>query len=85
MISIRWQGSALLLAGALCLPALASAEQAPSALCDGAKSEQKQQATPTADRTQQKGERPDQKVNDKQAPRDRDDNKTESSERGKTS
>lgn len=51
MAPIRHVGRALIVAGALSLPALASAEQAPSALCDGDKMEEKE---PTADKSDAK-------------------------------
>jgi hypothetical protein len=49
MAPIRHLGRALIIAGALSIPALASAEQAPTALCDGDKMEEKE---PTAEKSE---------------------------------
>jgi curli biogenesis system outer membrane secretion channel CsgG len=65
MTFIRRSGSALLIAAAMSLPTLASAEQAPSAMCDGEKAEQKQQQQPTADRSNQDNDKSKQKSDDK--------------------
>jgi hypothetical protein len=81
MNAIRRTSSALLIAAALGLPTLASAEQAASPLCDGTKADNKQPA-PTAEQAKQtkdKGQKPD----DKAPPKS--DDKTDPSNVGKTS
>jgi hypothetical protein len=67
MSLIRRSGSALLIAAAMSLPTLASAEQAPSELCDGMKQadKQQQQQAPTADRSNQSEDKSKQKSDDK--------------------
>lgn len=66
MTLIRRTGGALLIAAAMSLPTLASAEQAPSAMCDGTKAEHKeQQQPPTADRSNQDNDKSKQKSDDK--------------------
>lgn len=73
MTFIRRSGSALLIAAAMSLPTLASAEQAPSALCDGEKVEQKpqqsEQRANQEDKSKQKSDdKSDSKAKDKPAP-----------------
>ena len=69
MASIRRTGSALLVAAALSVPALASAEQA-SELCEGAKAEQKETTADrsgkqSTDKSAKTGDKSDQKSDSK--------------------
>ena len=68
MASIRHVGRALIVAGALSFSALASAEQAPTELCDGDKMEEKE---PTAEKSDAKrnAEKSGKKVDDKAEPK----------------
>jgi hypothetical protein len=81
MNAIRRTSSALLIAAALGLPTLASAEQAASPLCDGTKADHKQPA-PTAEQAKQTKDK-GQKSDDKAPPKS--DDKTDPSNVGKTS
>jgi hypothetical protein len=65
MTFIQRSGSALLIAAAMSLPTLASAEQAASPMCDGSKAEQKEQQQPTANRSNQDNDKSKQKSDDK--------------------
>jgi hypothetical protein len=82
MNAIRRTSSAFLIAAALGLPALASAEQAASPLCDGTKADHKQPA-PTAEQAKQTKDSKGQKSDDKAPPKS--DDKTDPSNVGKTS
>jgi hypothetical protein len=81
MNAIRRTSTALLIAAALGLPTLASAEQAASPLCDGTKADHKQPA-PTAEQAKQTKDK-GQKSDDKAPPKS--DDKTDPSNVGKTS
>ena len=70
MKSIRRTGSALVAAAALSLPSLVLAEEAPSALCDGMKKEDK---APTAETSKQE--------TDKSAPQKKNESERESKEK----
>jgi len=78
MAPIRHLGRALIIAGALSVPALASAEQAPSALCDGDKMEEKE---PTAEKSEAKrdADKASKKTDEKSEP------KSDARQSGKTS
>jgi hypothetical protein len=67
-MAIRHVGRALIVAGALSFSAVASAEQAPSELCDGDKMEEKE---PTADRSDAKrgADKAGKKTDDKVEPK----------------
>jgi hypothetical protein len=77
-MAIRHVGRALIVAGALSFSTLASAEQAPTALCDGDKMEEKE---PTAEKSEGKrdADKSGKKADDKAEP------KPEVKESGKTS
>lgn len=77
MALIRRMGRALIVAGALSLPALAAAEQAPSELCDGEK--MKDPSAETADKRAPKqnaddkaSKKADEKPEQKPEPKDSD-------------
>jgi hypothetical protein len=78
MAPIRHLGRALIMVGALSVPALASAEQAPTALCDGDKMEEKE---PTAEKSEPKrdADKASKKTDDKS------EQKSDARQSGKTS